>query len=206
MENKAPNQNPIKPTSKFPKFNISWIYGTIILFLLVSYFFKENSPAKEVPFTTFKEYVKQGMIEKVDVYSSKNAIEAKLIDYTKAPVDTTFLRRTFGANYKTFAMNPKVLKDSLTKKNTQALKKVYGSDYEAYAKDRLISVSVPSEEFSRFIQTAEDKYGIKVGVEYKDSRNYVDLFLYSILPILLLVFFFVFMNRRMSGQMGGGSG
>ena len=206
METKAPNQNPIKPTSKFPKFNISWIYGTIILFLLVSYFFKENSPAKEVPFTTFKEYVKQGMIEKVDVYSSKNAIEAKLIDYTKAPVDTTFLRRTFGANYKTFAMNPKVLKDSLTKKNTQALKKVYGSDYEAYAKDRLISVSVPSEEFSRFIQTAEDKYGIKVGVEYKDSRNYVDLFLYSILPILLLVFFFVFMNRRMSGQMGGGSG
>ena len=206
MENKAPNQNPIKPTSKFPKFNISWIYGTIILFLLISYFFKENSPAREVPFTTFKEYVKQGMIEKVDVYSSKNGIEAKLIDYTKVPIDTTFLRRTFGANYKAFALNPKVLKDSLTRKNTQTLKKVYGSDYEAYAKDRLISVSVPSEEFSRFIQTAEDKYGIKVGVEYKDSRNYVDLFLYSILPILLLVFFFVFMNRRMSGQMGGGSG
>jgi len=206
MENKAPNQNPIKPNSKFPKFNISWIYGTIILFLLGSYFFKENSPAKEVPFTTFKEYVKQGMIEKVDVYNSKNGIEAKLIDYTKVPVDSVFLKRTFGANYKAFAYNAKALRDSLTRKNTEILKKVYGVDYESYAKERLIMVSVPSEEFSRFIQTAEDKYGIKVGVEYKDSRNYVDLFLYSILPILLLVFFFVFMNRRMSGQMGGGSG
>jgi ATP-dependent metalloprotease FtsH len=206
MENKAPNQNPIKPNSKFPKFNISWIYGTIILFLLGSYFFKENSPAKEVPFTTFKEYVKQGMIDKVDVYNSKNGIEAKLIDYTKVPVDSVFLKRTFGANYKAFAYNAKALRDSLTRKNTEILKKVYGVDYESYAKERLIMVSVPSEEFSRFIQTAEDKYGIKVGVEYKDSRNYVDLFLYSILPILLLVFFFVFMNRRMSGQMGGGSG
>ena len=43
-------------------------------------------------------------------------------------------------------------------------------------------------------------------VEYKESRDYIELFLYSILPFLLLILFFVFMNRRMSGQMGGGSG
>jgi cell division protease FtsH len=205
MENKTPNPNPLKPSGKTPKFNISWIYGIIIFTLMGLFFFGENTPAKEVPFTTFKDYVLRGMIEKVDVYSSKNAIEAQLIDYTKVPVDTVFLQRAFGENYKTFAYNPKALKDSLTKKDNQTLKKVYGDKYETFAKDRKITVSVPADEVSRFLDSAENKYGIKVGVEYKDSRNYVDLFLYSILPILLLVFFFVFMNRRMSG-MGGGAG
>ena len=200
MENKTPNQNPIKPTGKFPKFNISWIYGIIILVLLGSYFFNENTPTKEVPFTTFKEYVKQGMIVKVNVFNSKNAIEAQLIDYSKITKDTASLSKTFGEKYKSLALTPKVLKDSLTKRDTQTLKKVYGDKFDLYSKDRLITVSVPAEEFSRFIQTAEDKYGFKGSVEYKESRNYFDVFLYSVLPILLLVLFFVFMNRRMSGQ------
>jgi len=167
MENKTPNQNPPKPTGKYPKFNISWIYGIIILVLLGSYFFNENSPVKEVPFSTFEEYVKVGLVEKIDVYSSKNSLEAV------------------------------VVKDSL--------KKVFGEKYEVYAKDRLISVRIPSvEEFSKFIQIAKDQYAFKGIVEYKESRNYVDIFLYSIMPFLLLILFFVFMNRRMSGQMGGG--
>lgn len=206
MENKTPNQNPIKPTSRFPRFNISWIYGIIILFLLGSYFFKENTPVKEVPFTTFKDYVKLGMVDKINVYNTKNEIEAQLLDYTKISNDTAALRAAFGNKYTTFSSNQKVLKDSLTKKDTQVLKQVFGEKYEMYSKVRTITVSVPSEEFSRFIQTAEDKYGFKGSVEYQDSRNYVDIFLYSILPILLLIFFFIFMNRRMSGQMGGGSG
>jgi len=205
MENKTPNPNPLKPAGKSPKFNISWIYGIIIFTLMGLFFFGENTPSKDVPFTTFKDYVLRGMIEKVDVYSSKNLIEAKLIDYTKTPVDSVFLQRTFGDNYKSFAYNEKSLRDSLTKKDNQTLKKVYGDKYETFAKDRKITVSVPADQVSRFLDSAEDKYGIKVGVAYKDSRNYVDLFLYSILPILLLVFFFVFMNRRMSG-MGGGAG
>ncbi|MEI8085903.1 MAG: ATP-dependent metallopeptidase FtsH/Yme1/Tma family protein, partial [Paludibacter sp.] len=168
MENKTPNPNPNKPNSKFPKFNISWIYGIIIFVLLGSYFFNENTPVKEVKYSTFKEYVKKGMIEKIDVYSTKNSLEAQ------------------------------VIKDSL--------KNVFGKDSELYAKERMINVSVPAEEFSRFIQVAEEKYGFKGSVEYKESRNYIDVFLYSILPFLLLILFFVFMNRRMSGQMGGGGG
>jgi cell division protease FtsH len=206
MENKTPNQSPIKPTGKFPKFNISWIYGIIILFLLGSYFFNENTPTKEVPFTTFKEYVKQGMISKISVYNSKNSIEAQLVDYSKISTDTAALNKAFGEKYRLLSLSPKILKDSLTKKDTKTLKSVYGEKFETYSKDRMITVSVPSEEFSRFIQTAEDKYGYKGGVEYKESRNYFDVFLYSILPFLLLILFFVFMNRRMSGQMGGGSG
>ena len=206
MENKTPNQSPIKPTGKFPKFNISWIYGIIILFLLGSYFFNENTPTKEVPFTTFKDYVKQGMILKISVYNSKNSIEAQLVDYSKISTDTAALNKAFGEKYRLLSLSPKILKDSLTKKDTKTLKSVYGEKFETYSKDRLITVSVPSEEFSRFIQTAEEKYGYTGSVEYKESRNYFDVFLYSVLPFLLLILFFVFMNRRMSGQMGGGSG
>ena len=205
MENKTPNQNPIKPTSKFPKFNITWIYGIIILFLLGSYFFKENTPTQKITLSTFKDYVNKGMIKKVDVYSSKNEVEAQLIDYTKVKVDTSFLKRTFGANYKLFASNSAVLKDSLKRKDTQTLKMVYGKDFEMYSKDRLITVTGPPEQFSNFIQSAEDKYGFKIDVEYKDSRNYMDIFITVIFPVLMVILFLVFMNRRMSG-MGGGSG
>ena len=205
MENKTPNPKSQKPAGKMPKFNISWIYGIIILVLLGSYFFKENVPTKEVPFTTFKEFVKQGMITKVNVYSSKSEIDAQLVNYNNISKDTIALHKVFGANYKILAQNPKVLKDSLTKKDNKVLKTIFGDKYEMYSKERTIIVSVPSEEFSRFIQSAEDKYGFKGSVEYQETRNYMDIFLYSILPFLLLIVFFVFMNRRMSG-MGGGAG
>jgi len=46
---------------------------------------------------------------------------------------------------------------------------------------------------------------IKEALNIKKVEIYYDVFMY-ILPFLLLILFFVFMNRRMSGQMGGGSG
>jgi len=167
MENKTPNQNPVKPTGKMPKFNISWIYGIIILVLLGSYFFSDNVQTKVVPFSTFEEYVKAGLVEKIDVYPAKNSLEAVV---TK-----------------------------------ESVKKVFGEKSESYAKDRLITVNFPTvDQFSKFIQQAKDQNVYKGVVEYKESKNYLDLFLYSVFPILLLFGFFIFMNRRMSGQMGGG--
>jgi cell division protease FtsH len=164
MENKTPS--PVKPNSKMPKFNISWIYGIIISVLLGMFLFSDNTPTKEVNYSSFKEFVKRGYMEKIDVYSSKGVLEAQ------------------------------VLKDSM--------KYVFGKDVKAYEKDRLITVKVPAEEFSKFNQIAEEKYGIKSVVEYKEGRNYYDI-LWGLFPILLLILFFVFMNRRMSG-MGGGAG
>ena len=164
MENKTPT----KPNSKLPKFNFSWIYGIIILLLFGSLFFNDSAPTKEVKYSNFKEYVKKGMIEKIDVYASKNLLEAQV---TK-----------------------------------ESLKTVFGKDSEKYAKERMITVSVPAEEFSKFNQIAEEKYGMKAVVEYKVGRDYIDVFLFSILPFLLLILFFVFINRRMSGMGGGSAG
>lgn len=164
MENKTPN--PVKPNSKMPKFNISWIYGIIISVLLGMFLFSDNTPTKEVNYTSFKDYVKRGYLEKIDVYTSKGILEAQ------------------------------VLKDSM--------KYVFGKDVKAYEKERLITVRVPAEQFARDNQSAEEKYGIKSVVEYKEGRDYYDI-LWGLFPILLLILFFVFMNRRMSG-MGGGAG
>ena len=168
MENKTSKDNP-KPTGKGPKFNITWIYGIIILVLIGSYFLNDTAPLKEVPYSTFEEYVKKGHIEKIEVYPNKNTISAKV--------------------------------------NKNSVKIVYGDKSNLYEKDRLISVRIPSvEEFSKFINKSKEDNLYRGVVEYKESRDYIELFLYSILPFLLLILFFVFMNRRMSGQMGGGSG
>ncbi len=164
MENKTPN--PVKPNSKMPKFNISWIYGIIISVLLGMFLFSDNTSTKEVNYTSFKDYVKRGYLEKIDVYSSKGILEAQ------------------------------VLKDSM--------KYVFGKDVKAYEKERMITVRVPAEQFAVDNKSAEEKYGIKSVVEYKEGRDYYDI-LWGLFPILLLILFFVFMNRRMSG-MGGGAG
>ena len=164
MENKTPN--PVKPNSKMPKFNISWIYGIIISVLLGMFLFSDNTPTKEVDYSFFKEYVKRGYVEKIYVYSSKGILEAQ------------------------------VLKDSM--------KYVFGKDVKAYEKERMITVRVPAEQFAVDNKSAEEKYGIKSVVEYKEGRDYYDI-LWGLFPILLLILFFVFMNRRMSG-MGGGAG
>ena len=77
MENKK-TDNTGKPAGKSPKFNISWIYGLIIAVLIGSYFFNDNTPVKEVPYSTFEEYVKSGIVERISVYSAKNYLEARV--------------------------------------------------------------------------------------------------------------------------------
>ena len=204
MENKKPN--PLKPAGKSPKFNLSWIYGIIIFTLMGLFLFGDNTPTQNIDITTFENYAKKGMIEKVTVFSSNNEGVAKLTDYTKARIDTTFLELTFGSGYKAFVNNPKALKDSLTKKDTQTLKAVFGEKFETYAKERKLTIKGPAAEFSRIAREAKEKYGIEVILTYEDSRNYMDIFISIILPVLLMVFLFVFLTRRMGGGVGGGGG
>jgi len=167
MEQKK-NQTPApKPGGKAPKFNISWVYGIIVLVLIGSYFFGDNVPVKDVQsYPTFKQYVLKGYVESIEVFPQKNLVEA-------------------------------IVEDSAA-----SMKKVFGESYETYAKERKISVKIPSaDKFEEFISAAKFQ-----NVSYKESKDYLNMFLFSVLPFLLLILFFVFMSRRMSGQMGGGGG
>lgn len=57
-----------------PKFNLSWLYMLIALAMLSVFFLGEDKQAKEVPWTTFENYMYKGYVEKVDVYSNKNIV------------------------------------------------------------------------------------------------------------------------------------
>jgi len=162
MENK-PNK---KSNEKQPKFNISWLYGLIIVILLGSYFFNGTETVKEVPYSSFQKYVNSGYIGDIDVYSAKNQIEADV--------------------------------------QVKALNEVFGDKVDDYKKNPRISVRIPNvEKFSEFISDAQKDNKFQGAVEYKTSRDYMEIFLYSVLPFALLIGFFVFMSRRMSGQVGG---
>lgn len=167
MEEKKKQLNPAKPGGKGPKFNISWIYGIIVLVLIGTYMFGDKVPVKEIQsYPVFKQYVIDGYIESIEVYPQKNLVEA-------------------------------VVKDSAAGK-----KVVFGENYKTYEPERKVSVKIPSaDKFEEFISEVKFQQ-----VSYKESKNYLELFLYSVLPFLLLILFFVFMTRRMSGGVGGSGG
>jgi cell division protease FtsH len=64
------------------------------------------------------------------------------------------------------------------------------------------------DAFDRFI----DKYNSdkpekeRVSFDYKVSNEYLEMILYNILPFVIIIGFFIFMNRRMMGAAGGGIG
>ncbi len=167
MEEKKNQLPPVKPGGKGPKFNISWIYGIIVLVLIGSYFFGEKVPVKEIQsYPVFKQYVIEGYIESIEVFPQKNVVEA-------------------------------VVEDSAS-----SMKKVFGENYKTYEAERKVTVKIPSaDKFEEFISEVKFQQ-----VSYKESKNYFELFLYSVLPFLLLILFFVFMTRRMSGGVGGSGG
>jgi cell division protease FtsH len=86
MENKNPNQKlnmpPPGSQNKKPngksKFNFFWIYGLIFLVFFGAQFYQRNTQKKEVPYSTFQEYVRNGWVEKITVFTSRNGLEAQV--------------------------------------------------------------------------------------------------------------------------------
>ncbi len=91
---------------------------------------------------------------------------------------------------------------AVVKEDINSMETVFGDQHERYEKNRKVSVGIPStDRFDEFVENKED-----IQVSYIDDKNYLELFLYSVFPFLLLILFFVFISRRMAGQMGGSGG
>ena len=74
------------------------------------------------------------------------------------------------------------------------------------ADDKLLHIytTVPSvEEFSKLIAELQKEALFTGEVSYKDGKDYLDIFLFSVLPFMLLILFFILMTRRMSNGAGG---
>ena len=85
---------------------------------------------------------------------------------------------------------------------------VFGNQASGEKASGEISSQIPSvEEFSKYMAEVnakrEKQKQAPVDVTYKESRNYWTLILVNVLPFVLLILFFVYMSRGMSGAAGG---
>ncbi len=80
-----------------------------------------------------------------------------------------------------------------------------GQPVEANAMAPRIETNFGSiDALSELVADVQKEGQFKGKISYEESSDYLELFLYSVLPFLLLILFFVFMNRRMAGGAGGG--
>lgn len=104
--------------------------------------------------------------------------------------------------------NKKIAKGLVIK---DSLQRVFGKDAEAYAKDRLVSTKITSDDAvlqsTREInkRNKEKANRKNIELEVKQDNDYMSIFMMFFMPVILLVFLFWMLNRRMMG-MGGGSG
>ena len=165
---------------KAPKFNIFWMYGLIILFLLsMLWMNQDGTVAQEVNWTRFENIVSQGGVKSITVYRSKNKAEALLTDSVAQEV------------FKGQAAEPS--------------SSPFGVGASA-ATDK-ISAQIPSaDKFDDYVKTWREQ-GVFTGeVKYVEGGNDLTMILYTFGPIVLLVALWFFLLKRMGGAGGAGGG
>ena len=159
-----PSENTPKKNNPF-KINLYWLYAIIAIVLIGSTFLGESAKVKNISYSKFEQYIKDGSIEKIVVITNKNTVEAEVVKGS--------IKSIFG--------------DKVAKSKTKPH----------------LEVNIPSsEEFSKTLKEVQ----FKGNVEYKESKDFLNNFLWNILPLVLLVFLSFFLIRRMSGGAGGGAG
>ncbi|QPH38090.1 ATP-dependent zinc metalloprotease FtsH [Pedobacter endophyticus] len=177
---KLPNI-PKKP-QKGSKFNIFWVYAAIILAIVAAQFFFTSDSGKKVTYETFEsQMLLPGDVDRIVAYQTEDLVRAEV--YIK--------------------------KDSLTK---PAYKNFKGS-----SSINLSNTTTPTVYFElggKFADLraalAESQKALPAGrkpVSFQSenrSNPLASWFLSIILPVLLLIGFWIFMMRRMGGGAGGG--
>ena len=88
----------------------------------------------------------------------------------------------------------------------QHVKDVFRQDSSRVGKNPLITTEAPSREsLGDFLQKERDEARFDGSTSYEKRRNYFAAFLWQVLPIALLIGFWIFISRRMTGG-GGGMG
>jgi len=171
---------PKKP-QKGSKFNIFWVYAAIIIAIIAAQFLFTTDSGKEVKYDTFEsQMLLTGDVDRIVAYQTEDLVKAEV--YIK--------------------------KDSLDKK----------PQYKAYRSTSSLSMSGgPTVYFTyggKFADLraalAESQKTLPAGrkaITFNSenrSNPLASWFLSIILPVLLLIGFWIFMMRRMGGGAGGG--
>jgi AFG3 family protein len=186
-ENNSDTKKPIKkiPGKKIvpkpPKFNIMWLYAVIILGLFVVQYLFSGNNAKTISYQKFEsEMLKTGDVEKLVAY--KNGDLYNIDVYIK--------------------------KDRLDQKKYEDVKSK-GSFNASPTGPQYTFTAATYESFeTKFIEAQKDlptNQRTPIVTESRESP-WAGWFMSFILPVLLLVGFWVFIMKRMGGGAGGGGG
>ena len=186
-ENRTDKKSPIKKipgkkiVPKAPKFNIMWLYAVIILGLFVVQYMFSGNNAKTINYQKFEnEMLKPGDVEKLVAYKNGDLYSVDV--YIKKD-----------------RLDQKKYDDVRTKSSFNAT--TNGPQY--------IFTQATYESFESKILAAEKDLPVNQRTPIiSESREspWAGWFMSFILPVLLLVGFWVFIMKRMGGGAGGGAG
>ncbi|MEH3115317.1 ATP-dependent zinc metalloprotease FtsH [Pedobacter terrae] len=171
---------PKKP-QKGSKFNIFWVYAAIIIAIIAAQFLFTSDGGKEVTYQKFEQQMLlKGDVQRVVAYKSDDLVRVEVYikkDSLKKPIyDAYKSNSTFNVNN---ASSPVVFFNAGT---------MDGLDKQLADSQKDLPANQPrilAEKTSR-------------------SNPLASWFLSIILPVLLLIGFWIFMMRRMGGGAGGG--
>jgi cell division protease FtsH len=186
-ENNSNSKNPIKkvPGKKIvpkpPKFNIMWLYAVIILGLFVVQYLFSSTNTKTISYQKFEtEMLKTGDVEKLVTYKNGDLYSIDV-----------FIKKD--------RLNQKKYEDVKPKGNFNASPN--GPQYTF--------TSATFESFENKIKEAEKDLPANqrtpIVPETRESP-WTGWFMSFILPVLLLIAFWMFIMKRMGGGAGGGGG
>ncbi|MBR5169433.1 MAG: ATP-dependent zinc metalloprotease FtsH [Muribaculaceae bacterium] len=163
---------------KGPKFNIFWMYGLILLFLLTMFWMNQDGTvAQKVTWSQFETIAKKNCIKSVTVYTNKDYVEAVLVDSL-----------------------PQDVKD-LLKQNAVTEPSMFGQQTAGQSNKISVEISSP-DKFTENVEKWKTDGVFNADVNYEKSSDYSMIFWYFG-PVVLLVLLYFLMFRRMGG---GGSG
>jgi cell division protease FtsH len=173
------NNKPNLPGGKGPgnnkpfKFNISWMYGLVLVVLMALFFTNNPSTSnKNLDWTEFQKYAEENTFSKMIVNRSEGEVVAT--------IKPEFISKIMGTDTVSI-QNP-------FKKATEST----------------VTVIIPSaDKFSDYYKEWKITKGIDAGLKYSNGNSLLWSILLQVGPILLFVFLWIFIMRRMSG---GGSG
>ncbi|MBC7417855.1 MAG: ATP-dependent metallopeptidase FtsH/Yme1/Tma family protein, partial [Pedobacter sp.] len=175
---KVPNI-PKKP-QKGPKFNIFWVYAAIIIAIIGGQFLLSGDNSKEVTYQTFEQkMLLNGDVQKVVAYKADDLVKAEV--YIKKD-------RLGKEEYKQYQSNNSF-------GGAASGPTVY---FNAGSMDLLVKQLADSQK-----ELAADQPRVSAEITTKNNPL-ASWFLTIIVPVLLLIAFWVFIMRKMGGGGGGG--
>lgn len=172
-----------KIVPKPPKFNIMWLYAAIILGLFVVQYLFSANPAKQVSYQKFEnEMLKPRDVEKLVAFKNQDLLTVEV-----------YIKKDRLNQAKYADVKDKSTIANSTGASTPQYYFTEGSDASLQAKLKEAEKDLPAEQRTPLI------------FESRESP-WAGWFMSFILPVLLLIGFWVFIMRRMGGGGAGGGG